>query len=57
MGKFAPACSAPVEKFRMVLIVVAALLAASAVSVAGRISFVGLCVAHIRMMHGEWTDG
>lgn len=39
-----------VEKIRMVLIVVAALLAASAVSVAGLISFVGLCVPHITRM-------
>ncbi len=39
-----------VERIRVILIIVAALLAASAVSVAGLISFVGLCVPHITRM-------
>ena len=39
-----------VERIRMILIVVSALLAACSVSVAGMISFIGLCVPHITKM-------
>ncbi len=43
-----------VERTRLVLIVISALLAGSAISVVGQISFVGLCVPHItRMLVGS----
>ncbi len=43
-----------VEKIRRILIIVAALLAACSVSVAGMIGFIGLCVPHItRMLIGS----
>ncbi len=43
-----------VERTRMILIVVSSLLAGSAISVVGQISFVGLCVPHItRMLVGS----
>lgn len=40
-----------VDKVRMALIAISSLLAASAVSVAGLISFVGLCVPHIMRLY------
>lgn len=39
-----------VEKVRMILIIVSALLAACSVSVAGMIGFIGLCVPHMTRM-------
>ncbi len=43
-----------VERTRLILIVISSLLAGSAISVVGQISFVGLCVPHItRMMVGS----
>lgn len=44
----------PVERTRLILIVISALLAGSAISVVGQISFVGLCVPHVtRMLIGS----
>ena len=40
-----------VDRVRMALIAISSLLAASAVSVAGLISFVGLCVPHIMRLY------
>lgn len=43
-----------VERTRLILIVISALLAGSAISVVGQISFVGLCVPHVtRMLIGS----
>lgn len=47
----------PVEKIRFVLLILAALLAASAVSVAGMLGFVGLVIPHmVRLVTGSDFD-
>ena len=47
----------PVEKIRFVLLILAAMLAASAVSVAGMLGFVGLVIPHmVRLVTGSDFD-